>query len=828
MGYEIEEIALHETAQKRYLNYAMSVITSRALPDVRDGLKPVQRRILYSMFNDLKLTSDAKPRKSAAIVGDVMGKYHPHGDTAIYDAMVRLAQDFSMRYPLVDGQGNFGSLDGDSAAAMRYTEARLTPLATELLSELKKQTIDYRPNYDGTVFEPVVLPAQLPNLLLNGATGIAVGMATNIPPHHATELLNACIALIDKPELGIDDLVRQHIKGPDFPTGGVLLESQDEIIEVYREGSGTFTIRADWQLEKDGSKNKIIITSIPYTLTRATIVEKIAQHIIKGKLPQIDDVRDESAEDVRIVLELKRGANHEAAMAYLFKHTPLQHRFHTNLTCLIPTDNPQVCAPQRLDLKQCLRYFLDFRFDVVSRRLNFDLDQLLKKIHLLEGLEKIFDALDEALALIRSADGKADAAKKLIARFELDEIQADAVLEKRLYTLARMEIEAIRAELEEKRTAAAAIKLLLDDKSKLWGLVQQELKTLRKNYKDERRTRTDAEVRQFEYDEENYIIDEEVFVIVTRDGWIKRQKSYSDLSAIRVRDTDEVRWTMHGTTRGVALFFTNMGRVYTRRIDDIPLTSGYGEPLQASFDFDDGESVVGVLTNHSLLMEKLAAMPEEDPQLALLAAASAANDDAPHDGHIVVILAVSDKGLAMRTAIDTFLEVSNVRGRLYMKLDDGDTVINVQPCRGDEIVNIASRDGRGLTFMANDVSLFKGAAKGVKGMSLEDDDSVLDFVLTRNEHKGLEVETNRGAHHVVRASDSRFKLSRRANKGGWVIQRGHLIRALRGPIEYRFDEERAQAEAEAEAAALAEAEGDTPQAPAVEQSVDVETPTTQD
>lgn len=778
----IETIDLHETAQTRYLNYAMSVITSRALPDVRDGLKPVQRRILYAMYNDLKLTSDAKHRKSAAVVGQVMAKYHPHGDQSIYDAMVRQAQDFSMRYTLVDGQGNFGSLDGDGAAAMRYTEARLTSVAGEILTEIKKQTVPFRPNYDGTVFEPVVLPSQAPNLLMNGATGIAVGMATNIPPHNLTELVDALIALSKDPELSIDQLVEQYIKGPDFPTGGIIIEDEEKTKDVYYSGSGTFTIRSDWHIEKENRRH-IVVTSIPYTINRAVVVEKIADHIIKGKLPQVDDVRDESTEDVRIVLELKKNANVEATMAYLFKHTPLQHRFHVNLTCLIPTDNPQISAPSRLNLKQMLQHFLTFRMEVVLKRLNFDLAQLQKRIHLLEGLELIFDALDEALVLIRSSNGKKDAAQKLIARFSLDDAQADAVLEKRLYTLARLEIEAIREELKEKREHAAKLEALIADEGERWRLIRKELRQLKRTYGDERKTRVDVDVREFEYSEENYIVDEKAFVIVSRDGWIKRQKSYSDLSTIRVKDNDEIRWVLPGTTRGTVMFFTNMGRVYTMRIDDMPSTSGYGDPLQATFDFDDGERVVGVLTSYAGVLARFSALPENSPQLALIDQEQ--QTDVEQD---VNILAISESGLGMRTSVMAFLETSTVKGRQYMKLKDGDTIVNVVPCRGDEILCLASRDGRGLTFMANEVSCYKSAAKGVKVMSLEKNDSILDFTLTTNKYEGLEVETNRGTRQIIRASLRQF-MSSRGNKGKWVIQRGHLIRAYIEAFEIPFEED---------------------------------------
>ena len=385
---------LSEEAQRRYLNYALSVITARALPDVRDGMKPVQRRILFGTFHNLHLTHEAKYRKCAQVVGEIMGKYHPHGDQAIYDALVRLAQNFSLRYPLVDGHGNFGSLDGDSAAAMRYTECRLAALSGELLDELSKKTVDYRPNYDGTCFEPVVLPARLPQLLMNGTTGIAVGMATNIPPHNLGELINALTLLIDDPDASLPELLK-HIKGPDFPTDGLILNSKEELLTIYETGQGPIFLRGEWRREEMRRGSQIIIiTSIPYAVNKAKLVEEIGKLVADRKLPPLIDVRDESTDVVRIVLELKKDADPEVVMAYLFKHTSLQTNFNVNMTCLVPTQNAEVCEPRRLGLRQMLQHFLDFRFEVVTRRLTCELDELKKRLHILEGFARVYDALD--------------------------------------------------------------------------------------------------------------------------------------------------------------------------------------------------------------------------------------------------------------------------------------------------------------------------------------------------------------------------------------------------------------------------------------------------
>src|SRR6478752_2174235 len=443
-------VALHEAAQSRYLNYALSVITSRALPDVRDGLKPVQRRILYTMWQQ-NLTADAKHRKCAKVVGDVMGNYHPHGDAALYETLVRMAQPFSLRYPLVDGSGNFGSLDGDSAAAMRYTECRLARIADEMLSEIEQRTVHFRPNYDGTKTEPVVLPARIPNLFINGSTGIAVGMATNIPPHNLGEVCTALVKLLDNPDLSSAQLCR-YVKGPDFPTGGQILNSPEELKEIYKTGSGTVRLRATWEEGPSTRTSKTLyITSVPYTVNKSTLVERIADVALSRKLPPLVDVKDLSTEDVRIALELKKDADEKMVMAYLFKNTPLQTNFLVNLTCLIPTENAEVGRPERLDLHSILWHFLHFRLDVVTKRLEHELEALKKRIHILEGFEKVFDALDEIIKIVRKSEGKADAAQQIIARFELDAEQTDAILELKIYRLARLEILIIRKELEEKR-----------------------------------------------------------------------------------------------------------------------------------------------------------------------------------------------------------------------------------------------------------------------------------------------------------------------------------------------------------------------------------------
>src|SRR5947209_13916755 len=485
----VEEVPLAEATRTRYLNYALSVITSRALPDVRDGLKPVQRRILYAMWSDLRITADGRYMKCAAVVGEVMKSYHPHGDQSIYDALVRMAQSFSLRYPLVEGYGNFGSIDGDPPAAMRYTECRLTPISEELLTEPRDQTVDHRPKYASTTEEPEVLPAQFPNLLVNGASGIAVGMATNIPPHNLKEVCKALDALLDDRDLPIEKLTR-HIKGPDFPTGGVILNTPAEILQIYATGQGPIKLRGTYEPDPE-KPNTVLITSIPYGIGKDALVQRIGELIGKGQVPQLTNVKDLSTDDVRISLELRPGANADAALAYLFKNTPLQTNFNVNLTCLLPAEGAEVAVPDRLDLRSILQHFLEFRLEVVTRRLQHELATLLQRIHILEGFAIVFNNLDEAIRIIRGSDGKADAAPKLIARFGLSDAQAEAVLETKLYRLGKLEIRDILDELARKRGRADAILALLADEPARWAIIRSELKEIGK-YSGPRLTRIDG------------------------------------------------------------------------------------------------------------------------------------------------------------------------------------------------------------------------------------------------------------------------------------------------------------------------------------------------
>jgi DNA gyrase subunit A len=758
----IEPVPLHEAARERYLSYALSVITSRALPDVRDGLKPVQRRILYTMAVELGLGPDGRYRKSAAVVGEVMGKFHPHGDQAIYDAMVRLAQDFSLLHPLVDGQGNFGSLDGDPPAAMRYTEARLTALARELTVEIDQDTVDFRPTYDGQREEPIVLPAQFPQMLVNGSEGIAVGMATRIPPHNLGEVVDATVALIDDPAIEVEGLVK-HLVAPDFPTGGLILSTPSELRTIYETGQGSVRIRATWRHEHENRRDQVIVTSIPYGQNKAKLIERIGAEVAAKKLPQVVDVRDESTEEVRIVLELKQGASAEAVMAWLFKHTPLEGTFPVNLTCLVPTDGG-VPAPMRLDLKEILRHWSKFRFDTTRRRFEFQLKKLRERIHILEGFAIVFDALDEVIAIIRKSEGKRDAAEKLMKRFALSEIQTDAILSLRLYHLARLEIQAIRDELAEKLAEAHRIEEILGSGAALWGVVRAELLAVKQLYGRPRRSELGTPAAAtLTYQEETYIVDEDTFVVVTRDGWFKRQSSFTDLSRIRIREDDTIGWLVKAGTRSTLTFLSNHGGAYVLRVDDVPQTTGYGEPIQARFSFDDGEKIVGVLSH--------------DARHRLVAEGAPRGEDEPDPPWAV---AITERGRVLRFALAAHAEPSNKSGRRFAKLDDGDVVLAVLPCDGTETVSVATRGGNALAFPVAEVPVLKAPGKGVTGIKIKDDEAgVLAFELVRDPADGAKVTTTMGREVVV--SHKAYGGARGA-RGAAVIKRGGFEGWAREPM----------------------------------------------
>ncbi|MCP4868496.1 MAG: DNA topoisomerase 4 subunit A [Proteobacteria bacterium] len=813
-------------ARERYLNYALSVITARALPDVRDGLKPVQRRILYAMYSNLRLLHTARFRKSAAVVGEVMARFHPHGDQSIYDAMVRLAQPFSLRYPLVDGHGNFGSLDGDGAAAMRYTECRLQAVSAELIKEISMETVGFKPNYDGTTEEPIVLPSRVPNLLTSGVTGIAVGMATHIPPHNLREVCRAAVAMIDDPAILIDGLL-EHVGGPDFPCGGEILNSAEELKNIYETGRGPVRLRATWTEERHNRRRYIVIDSIPYMQNKATLVQQIGDLIRDNKVPQLVDVRDESTDDIRVVCELKRGASDVAAMAFLFKNTNLRTNFHVNMTVLLPTENPEIGTPAQVGLHEVLRQFLDFRLDVTRKRHEYQLRKLLKRIHILRGFAVLFDALDEAIALIRASDGKADAARRLMARFPLDELQTDAILELKLYRLAKLEIDAVLAELAELEAEAARIQAILDSEKALWGIVRADLLDVADKHGDERRTQVGAGAVELEFDPSKYIVEKNTWVIVTRDGWIKRQKGFTDLTKVRVRDGDAIDTVIRCSTRSSIAIFGSSGRCFVVLADDIEQTSGYGKPIQTTFALADGEEIVAVLSTDPRNLPSYRIPPrieddngqlgldvglDTDPGTPPEGEGAAEELPAAEDEVGPVAVAISKGGKGLLLPLKAHSEPSTKNGRRYMSVGGADGVVGVVPLtHPDTRVALATLNGRVILFLAESLKLLMRSGKGVNAIRISRGDRVLDFkLLTRPSHS-LGVQTNRGRDVLV--WERKYKLTNRGGKGFEVIKLGTLQAIPRDPVvidPYKGEEpedELTDDEIEDELAAGGEAEG---------------------
>ncbi len=759
----IHPASIVEETRRRYLTYALSVISSRALPDVRDGLKPVQRRIMYTMYNDLHLFADAKPRKCAKIVGDVTGNYHPHGGLAAYEALVRMAQYWVMRVPLIDALSNFGSVDGDPPAADRYTEARLTRLADSLMSELRQHTVAMRPNYENTREEPVILPAQYPNLLVNGSAGIAVGMATNIPPHNLADTIAAAVHLIDNKDATTAQLLKE-LKGPDFPLGGKIVTDRTSLRKIYEDGQGTLKIQAEWKVEQAGKKEKLVITSIPYGVNKGTLEGAIGEIIAERKLPHLVDLTNESneKEGLRIALEMKPDADPNLIMAYLYKHTQLEESFHVNLTCLAPDEDgkPQ---PMRLGLKEILQYFLDFRFETVRRRFEYELEQLRKRIHILEGFRIIFNALDKAIKLIRESQGKPDAAQKLMKAFDLDEIQTEAILEAQLYRIAQLEIKKILDELRAKKKLAEEIEAILASKRRLWGVIKDELNALAEKFQgDKRRTRLASGDELPEFNEEAYIAKENTNVVLTRDGWIKRVGRLASVEGTRIREGDTVIAVIPGSTLEHVVFFADDGTAYTMRINEVPASSGYGEPITKFFKLGDNVRLVGgATTDTRFVPDKIKAPTKEDPP-------------GPY------ILAVTEQGQALRTPFASHREASTKVGRMYARLNDGDRVVLAQVLRNEETMMLASADGHVIHFKIEEINILQGAGKGVMGIKLVDDDKCLGGAVLARPSDLLQVETSGGK---IMEFTGRYETVSRGGKGFEAVKRASFVRVVPPALE---------------------------------------------
>lgn len=762
---QIDYVSLSQETRRRYLNYAMSVITSRALPDVRDGLKPVQRRILYVMYHDLRVTSDAKTRKSAKICGDTTGNYHPHGPQAVYEAMVRLAQDFTLRYPLVDGQGNFGSVMGLPAAAERYTEARVTAIAEQLMNELRYETVDMRPTYDGVKVEPVVLPSRFPNLLVNGTQGIAVGMATNIPPHNLGEVVRACIHLSQHRDSTVAQLMK-FIKGPDFPLGGRIVTDRRSLRKAYEDGRGSVKVRGEWKFDRERRKevaDRIVIYSVPYGVATGNLMNEIGQIAIGRKLPQLVEVNDETSDEngLRIVLELRPESDPEAVMAYLYKNTSLEQNFAFNFTCLAPDDQGNL-TPGTPSLVGMLGHFLDFRFITVKKRFEYQLRQLEKRIHILEGFMIVFNGLDKALKIIRASDGKQDAAQKLMKAFPLDEEQTMAILELQLYRISQLEINDIRAELKDKRAKAQTIREILASNARLWKVVRGELQEIAEQFNDTRRTSIGSEDEITEFDPNAYIVRENTNVVVTRESWLKRVGKLQNVESTRVRDGDAVLDVVPGSTLERVVLFSSDGIAYTLPIDQIPSSSGYGEPLSKFVRLGDGAAIVGAITTDPRFTP-------EDTQKRRQPTPS------PY------LLIATAHGQVMQLSLSGFRQPSTRAGRKFCRLRTGDKVVFVELVRDAKTMYMATRNARVLHFQIDEVPVLGAAGKGVRGMKLESGDEVIGAVQISRPSDCLHVVNVSGK--PLSFGQQKYSVTSRGGKGIKTSQRTGFSEVVRRSIE---------------------------------------------
>jgi len=711
VGGRISPMNIVTEMRDSYLDYSMSVIVSRALPDVRDGLKPVHRRILYSM-HELGLTSSAKFRKSATVVGDVLGKYHPHGDSACYDAMTRMAQDFSMRYPLVFGQGNFGSIDGDSPAAMRYTEAKMSKIAGELLRDIEKETVDYIPNYDGSRKEPVVMPSVLPNLLLNGTLGIAVGMATKIPPHNIGELLDALIYMADNKEVSTDDLL-QFVKGPDFPLGGMIFNASD-IRHAYQTGRGGVLCRGEAEIvEQKAGTNQIIITSIPYQVNKSDLIVKIADLVRDKKVEGIRDIRDESTRDIRVVIDLKAGAYAQKVLNTLYKHSDLEQTFHFNMLALVEG------IPKLLSLKAILEEFFSHRKVVVTRRTEYDLRKAEERAHILEGLKIALDHIDEVIKLIRKSKDTSEAHANLMKQFKLSDLQATAILEMRLQKLAGLERQKVEDELKEKLAFIAEMKGILADPKKLVKIVRTEWVELREKYGDDRRTKVIGGGAK-EINVEDMIPEKENVLVLTSGGYIKRtdpteyksqRRGGVGVIDLNVKEEDFVTKLLTANTHSDLLFFTDAGKAYQLKMYEIPegKRATRGKSIMNFISLSDKEKVTSILAFPKSLKET---------KLSLMM--------------------VTKQGVAKRVSAESFKDVRR-SGIIAIKLAGDDELLSVCPVEKGDSVILATKQGQAIRFAESDIREMGRGAAGVRAMKLSKGDLIVGADTVKKDAKDAEM-----------------------------------------------------------------------------------------
>ncbi len=736
--------------KESYLAYAMSVITSRALPDVRDGLKPVHRRILYAM-HEMGLTSSARFRKSAAVVGDVLGKYHPHGDVAVYDSMVGMAQEFSYRYPFILGQGNFGSIDGDNAAAMRYTEAKMAKISSELLRDLEKETVDFRSNYDQTRKEPVVFPSAVPSLLLNGTLGIAVGMATNIPSHNLGEVLDATVHLIENEDATTEDLM-EFIKGPDFPTGGVAYGSKD-MLHAYSTGRGGVVCRGEAEITEDKHGNpQIVITSIPFRVNKANLIMSIAELVQEKKLEGIKGLRDESTKDIRIVIDLKSSAHPEKVLNYIYKNTQLESNFNFNIVALVDG------VPQTLSLKSILSEFISHRKDVVKRRSLYDLKKAEEREHILLGLKKALDKIDKVISIIRASKNSEVAKANLIKEFKFSDLQATAILEMKLSKLAGLERQAVLDELDEKQKFIALMKDLLASPKKILKTIADELKEIKEKYADERRTRI-VKGGVKEISDEDLVPEKETVLVLSAGGYVKctdpseyraQKRGGVGVIDLETKEEDFVTMLVSGSTHDDLLFFTNLGKVYQMKMYDIP------EGRRAT----KGKSIMNFL-----------ALSAEEKVTSILAMKKGAKN-VPAS-----LMLVTKHGTAKKMATTSFTDVRR-SGIIAIRLEKDDQLISVLRAeKGDEVI-IATADGQSIRFKESDVREMGRTAAGVTGIKLKKGDEVIGVDVVKKSEggtfltmsaNGFGKKTNLKEYKVQKRGGSGIKTAKVTGKTGKLI-----------------------------------------------------------
>ena len=711
-GETVVSRLLEDEMRESFIDYSMSVIVQRALPDVRDGLKPVHRRILYAM-GEIGLSPGRAYKKSATVVGDVLGKYHPHGDSSVYDSMVRMVQDFSLRYPLVDGQGNFGSVDGDSAAAYRYTEARLTHLAMELLADIDKETVSYQPNFDGSKNEPTVLPGRIPNLLMNGSSGIAVGMATNIPPHNLRELVEASIAMIDNPDLPQEEL-EQIIQGPDFPTAGFVC-GREGIRDAYRTGRGRIIMRARAEIEQvDNNNERIIVTELPFMVNKSRLVEQIAQLVRDKKLPDIRDMRDESDRDgMRIVIELKRDSVPQVVLNRLYRHTQMQSTFGTIMLALIDGQ------PKVMPLREMLQHFLDHRHVVIVRRSEFDLAKALDREHILEGLKIAVDNIDQVIKIIRGSKDTTVASEQLMETYELSERQVKAILDMRLARLTGLEIDKLDEELGEVRVVIEDLREILESEDRRMEILKDELRTVAEKFGDDRRTEIIEAIGSF--DVEDLIVEEDMVLTVSHQGYVKRlaldtyRAQRRGGRGLRGMDTKDEDWVEHlfvASTHDYVMIFTRRGQCYWIKVWEIPVggRTARGKPIVNLLNLSDDEAIASVVPVREFSDDK----------------------------HLMFSTRL---GVVKKSALSAYGNVRAV-GLNAINIREGDELIDVQITSGDDEIILASRGGMAIRFNESDTRLMGRATAGVRGLRLRGDDVVMGMVVVRPDSTLLVVSEN--------------------------------------------------------------------------------------